>query len=566
MVFLLHQLVSKSAARYPDKEAIVFKNEKMTYAELERESSILADGLLRMGIERGERVGIYMNRCMPAITGVLGILKAGATYVPIDPQCPPGRLSYILDKCGVKILLTLREKLTNTEREFSPNSRMESILVMNSPDPGSSGRFGSAKLIGWQTIREAARAAAPRANTVDPDLAYILFTSGSTGNPKGVMLSHLNSLTFVNSAHDFFGITKDDRFSSICPLHSDMSVFDLFVAFKAGATVVIIPETTAAFPVKLAEVIEKNKISVWNSVPSLLSLLSTYKNLNSHDLSSLRLILFAGELFPLKYLRQIREAVPGARFCNMYGQTEANSSTCYWVEQLPSDAKASLPIGKALPNFDVFALDEHGKKITQPGQEGEFYVRSSAVASGYWDEPEKTEKSFVKDPLRPGLNERVYKTGDLVRLDAEGNYVFLGRKDHMIKSRGYRIEIGEIETVLRNHPEIKNAVVIPIPDPLIGNRISVIIAPLTPGKIRKDDVLNYCSRHLPRYMMPELIEFRDSLPATSSGKIDRQRLADLNETACSSPNPDETRRGPCKNLSRTPGVTNPESLSREPGY
>jgi acyl-coenzyme A synthetase/AMP-(fatty) acid ligase len=189
-----------------------------------------------------------------------------------------------------------------------------------------------------------------------------------------------------------------------------------------------------------------------------------------------------------------------------------------------------------LPNFEVFALDEHGRQVTGPGQEGELYVRASTVAFGYWGEDEKTEKAFVKNPLRPDLSERVYKTGDLVHLDPDGNYVFLGRKDHMIKSRGYRIEIGEIETVLCSHPEIKNAVVIPIPDELIGNRISVIVVPMTPGKIEKEDVLKHCFAQLPKYMIPEIIEFRDFLPTTSSGKVDRKKLSDLNEIVTRSGN------------------------------
>jgi len=525
MIHLLHQLLSESTARYPDKDALSFKDEKMTYGELERESNKLASGLSEMGLKRGERAGIYMNRCIASIVGVFGIMKAGGTYVPIDPLCPQARLSYIMNKCGIKYLLTTQEKLTNIEQVFPANSPLENILVMNGQDSGS-GSLGSAKLFSWLDFRETASEDAPRMNMVDSELAYILFTSGSTGNPKGVMLSHLNSLTFVNSVHDFFQIRMNDRFSNICPLHFDMSVFDLFVAFKAGATVVIIPETTTIFPVKLAEVIAKDRISVWNSVPSALSLLASYKNLDSHDLSSLRLILFAGEQFPLKYLRRLQEAVPGAKFCNMYGQTEANSSTYYWVEQLPPDAKASLPIGRSLPNFEVFSLDEDGKRVTEPGQEGELYVRASTVALGYWGEVEKTEKAFVKNPLRPDLNERVYKTGDLVSLDSQENYVFLGRKDHMIKSRGYRIEIGEIETVLNNHPEIGNAVVIPIPDELIGNRISVIIVLSTPGKMKKEDILQYCSQHLPKYMIPESVEFRDSLPTTSSGKVDRKKLSD----------------------------------------
>ncbi len=524
MAFLLHQLLSESAANHPHNQAIAFKDDTISYAELERESNKLADCLLKIGVERGERVGIYMNRCITAIIGVFGVLKAGATYVPIDPLCPPGRLNYIINKCRIKFLLAVREKLTAVEQAFPAGCPLESILLFNSGMPGSSSL--PSQLIDWQQIREAAGGDAPRIRSIDTDLAYILFTSGSTGNPKGVMLSHRNALTFINAAHDFFGIKESDRFSNVCPLHFDMSVFDLYAAFKAGACVVIIPETTVMFPAKLADVIEKNGISVWNSVPSALTLLASYSNLDRHDLSSLRLILFAGELFPLKYLRRIQEAVPQARLCNMYGQTEANSSTYYWVDRLPSDATAAIPIGRALPNFEVFALDEEGRQVAGPGREGELYVRSSTVAAGYWSEPEKTERSFVKNPLQPHLPERVYRTGDLVRTTPDGNYLFLGRKDHMIKSRGYRIEIGEIETVLRNHPAIKNAAVIPLPDDLIGNRISAIAVPFTAGGITKEEIVQYCSGLLPRYMIPEFIEIRDSLPATSSGKIDRKKISE----------------------------------------
>ncbi len=532
MGYLLHQLVSESAARYPEKEAIAFQDETMTYAELERESNKLSHSLLRIGVVRGERVGIHLHRSISSIVGALGILKAGATYVPIDPLCPPHRLGYIVNKCGTRVLITSHEKLPNIEQGFSAGSPLKTIVVMNGLD-AAPGSFVSTEIIDWKKLRETAREDAPHVNAIDADLAYILFTSGSTGNPKGVMLSHLNSLTFVNSAHDFFQITAADRFSNICPLHFDMSVFDLFVAFKAGATVVVIPEVSAKFPVKLAESIETNKITVWNSVPSALSLLATYKNLHHHDLSSLRLILFAGEMFPLKYLRRLQEIIPRSRYCNMYGQTEANSSTSYWVDHLPPEARGSLPIGRPLPNFDVFALDESGREVTEPGREGELYVRSLTVAAGYWGEPEKTENAFVGNPLRPDLNEKVYRTGDLVHLDAEGNYVFVGRKDHMIKSRGYRIEIGEIETVLCDHPKVKNAVVIPVPDELIGNRIVAVVELSESGMIDNEDILRYCASKLPRYMMPEAVRFCESLPVTSSGKVDRNKLSDLKEASFS---------------------------------
>jgi amino acid adenylation domain-containing protein len=526
MAFLLHQLLSESASQTPNKEAVVFKNRTITYAELDVETNKLAHELLALGVEKGARVGIYMNRGINSIIAACGILKAGGTYVPIDPMSPSGRIFYLITICGIRSLVTVQERLANIEQAFPGKSPLESIVVMDGVNC-TSRLVGSARMISWQDIRGDLEEGALDVNILDSDLAYILFTSGSTGNPKGVMISHLNSLTFVNSAYEFFKIKQEDRLSNVCPLHFDMSVFDIYVALRAGASVVVVPETTAMFPVKLSEIIAKNKISVWNSVPSALSLLANFASLNHYDFSSLRLILFAGEIFPLKYLRRLLEAIPGARFCNMYGQTEANSSTYYWVDYLPTEAAGVLPIGKPLPNFEVFALSEDGQQVSKPGQEGEFYVRASSVALGYWDEPEKTKKSFVTNPLRPDLDERIYKTGDLVRLNSDGNYVFLGRKDHMIKSRGYRIEIGEIESALCNHPEVKNAVVIPIADDLIGNRISAIVVPFRPGSITKADILKHCSTRLPKYMIPEAIEFRDSLPATSSGKVDRKELGSI---------------------------------------
>lgn len=523
MVYLLHQILTESAALYPDKDALVCQGERMSYAELDLESSRLAQALAGLGVRRGDRVAIYLNRGISSIVAAFGVLKAGGTYVPIDPLCPAGRLGYIMDRCEIRCLLTSRERLALIDQAFPACPRLEMVLVMNGLLPGGA-TFREAKLLDWKVLRETVPGDAPSLACINSDLAYILFTSGSTGNPKGVMISHLNALTFVDSAHDFFRVQSTDRFSNICPLHFDMSVFDLYVAIKAAATVVIIPESTSAFPGQLAEVIANNKITVWNSVPSALSLLASYKELESHDLSSLRLVFFAGEQFPLKYLRRLQQVLPGARFCNMYGQTEANSSTYYWVEGLAPDDAAPLPIGRALPNFEVFALDQEGNRVTRPGQEGELYVRAASVASGYLGERERTARSFVTNPLRPEQNERVYRTGDLVHLDPEGNYLFLGRKDQMIKSRGYRIEIGEIESVLCSHPEIESAVVIPIPDELIGNRISVLVVPSASASLEMASVVKYCSSRLPKYMVPEVIEFRDFLPTTSSGKIDRLKL------------------------------------------
>jgi amino acid adenylation domain-containing protein len=526
MAFLLHQLLSESASQYPGRPALVFRDRTMAYAELEQESNRIAHLLLNLKIQKGDRVGLFFDRGMESIIAGCGVLKTGGIYVPIDPASPSRRVGFIIKKCGIKLLLTTRNKLDKLQAAFPGELAVEHIILIGGGAAGSSS-LRSVPLIDAFSCSKELPESAPAVQIVDSDIAYILFTSGSTGNPKGVMISHRNSLSFVNSANEFFKIIKEDRFSNVAPLHFDMSIFDIFVAFKGASCVVIIPEPVAIFPAKLAEYISEKNISVWNSVPSALSLLATYNKLSVCDMSNLRLILFAGELFPLKYLRLLKESIPGARFCNMYGQTEANSSTSYWVDQLPSDDKTPLPIGKALPNYEVFALDENGNRIARCGQEGELYVRGSAVARGYWGESELTEKAFVRSPIHTESNERVYRTGDLVRLDPNGDYIFFGRKDHMIKSRGYRIEIGEIEAVLSNHPDIKCAVVVPVPDDLIGNRLSVIVVPSEPGKISKEDILRYCSGQLPKYMVPEIVEFSESLPMTSSGKVDRQTLKPL---------------------------------------
>jgi L-proline---[L-prolyl-carrier protein] ligase len=524
MAFLLNQLLCEGAVSFPDKDALFCQERSITYSTLERESNKIANELVALGVKRGSCVGIYMRRGIDSIVAAFGIMKAGGTYVPIDPMSPSGRMQYIVKKCGMKFIVTVREKIRGVYEVFPESLPFGHILIMDGLARDSE-YPGRTRLIDCKQISNELGGSAPDVAIIDSDLAYILFTSGSTGEPKGVMISHLNSLTFVNAAYSFFNINEEDRFSNIAPLHFDMSILDIFVALRGGASVVIIPESVALFPVKLAELIAQHRISVWNSVPSALCLLANANNLEDFDFSSLRLVLFAGEVFPMKYLRRLQKVIPQAKFCNMYGQTEANSSTYYWVESRVSNESGPLPIGRPLPNFEVFALDEGGKEVVVPGQEGELYVRASSVALGYLGDDDRTRKCFVRNPLRPDLDERIYRTGDLVHLEGGGNYVFSGRKDHMIKSRGYRIEIGEIETVLSNHPDIKSSVVIPIPDELVGNRISAILVPLTPNKIEKEDILRYCSKRLPKYMIPEIIEFRDSLPTTSSGKIDRKELS-----------------------------------------
>lgn len=270
---------------------------------------------------------------------------------------------------------------------------------------------------------------------------------------------------------------------------------------------------------------ERERLTVWYSVPSLLTFLTLYGNLPSRNLSSLRAIIFAGEVFPVKFLRQMMLMLPRARFMNWYGPTETNVCTWYEVGSLAEGRIAPIPIGKACANTEVFAIDESGSKVKEPGIEGELFVRGPTVMKGYWNDPERTSKVLVRNPLSRLFDETIYKTGDIVTLDDEGNYDYVGRRDGMIKTRGYRVELGEIEAVILGHAAVKEAVVTPVPDELIGNRLRAFISLREGSAVTKEEMFSFCADKLPRYMLPESVEFLEMLPKTSTGKTDRVRLA-----------------------------------------
>jgi acyl-coenzyme A synthetase/AMP-(fatty) acid ligase len=336
------------------------------------------------------------------------------------------------------------------------------------------------------------------------------------------MISHRAAFTFVDWTHEYFAISEHDVVSNHAPLHFDLSIFDIFTTVKAGATVVLVPEYLSGFPVAFAQFIRDQRITAWYSVPSALILMLTRGNFGKHGYPDLRLILFAGEVFPIKYLRMLRQCTT-ARLFNLYGPTETNVCTFYEVTEVPPARTEPVPIGTAIANYEVFAVNTHGQLIT-PGEVGELYARGPGLMSGYWGDPEKTRMVLVPNMLQPHYEERVCRTGDLVTLDEAGNYVYLGRRDHMVKSRGYRIELGEIEAVLYSHPGITAAAVVAIPDEEVTNRLKAFIVPSAPGSLTAQDVQDHCRRRIPKYMVPEFVEFRDALPQTSTGKVDRKAL------------------------------------------
>jgi amino acid adenylation domain-containing protein len=534
MAYLLPQLLSRSAARDPTHEAVVFKDQHLTYGELEQASNRLAHVLLAAGVRRGDRVGIYLAKSPASLISIYGILKTGAAYVPIDPGAPQRRLAYIVGNCGIRVLITSNDRLGRLRQAFPESGAPETLLVADWDTPREAPAPPGARLLAWGPALAAASDAALASTGVDTDLAYILYTSGSTGEPKGVMLSHRNALTFVDWATECFAVGPDDRLSSHAPLHFDLSIFDVFVAAAAGATLVLVPTETTLFPLPQAQLMAEARITVWYSVPSALILMLTHLDLRDFALDHLRLILFAGEVFPVKYLRQLHEALPRAALFNLYGPTETNVCTYYEVTDVPVERTEPFPIGRACENTDVFALDEAGR-LCGVDEVGELYVRGSTVMQGYWGRPEESARALAQNPLQSHFPDPAYRTGDLVKLDAAGDYLFLGRRDNQIKSRGFRIELGEIETALYNHPAVREAAAVAVPDEQIGNRIYAFVALHEAGSATAGDLERHCIAALPRYMVPEQITLRSGLPKTSTGKIDRRGLVDEPAAASGSP-------------------------------
>lgn len=519
---LIHDLLAVSADRFPDKPAVVDGERVATYAELNETANRLARLIRGAGVSHGDRVGLYLDKSLEALAGIYGILKAGATYVPLDPASPPARLGGIARDSGLRLLITGREKREQWEELLSAGAPVETLVVLN--EDGSD-------MIGPEGVRTLTSAALaehePESPPVDrrssSDLAYILYTSGSTGVPKGVMLSHLNALAFIDWAVDEFAVSETDRLSSHAPLHFDLSVFDLFAAAKAGAAVVLVPQQLSLFPVELARWIRDSGITIWYSVPSALTLLVLHGKLQETPLPELRTILFAGEVFPTKHLHRLVQLLPNTRFANLFGPTETNVCTWYEVPVWSSDPPASIPIGKPVRDVEVFAVGEDGQPVDR-GEVGELCVRGPTVMQGYWGDEERTKKTLFRNWQEDPAGHPVYRTGDLAYLGDDGNWIFLGRRDSQIKSRGYRIELGDVETTLNLHPWVVECAVVAVPDEVVTNRIKAYVVPR--AELDEDELTRFCSERLPRYMAPDMYEFREGLPRSSTGKIDRRALAD----------------------------------------
>src|SRR2546425_5504018 len=312
MEYLLHHLLCNSAARYPDNEAVRMDGRFLSYGELDKLTNQLARLLETMGVQRGDRIGIFLHKSFASLIAIFGILKAGGVYVPLDPNTPVKRLAYITRNCGVKVLLTSGEKVQTVADFFADGTPLDTVVFIGEAQDALVRWPEHVRRVAWAEARVQSEEAFAAPGTIETDLAYILYTSGSTGVPKGVMISHRTIFTFINWCRDTFRLRSSDRVTSHAPLHFDLSTFDIFAAIQAGGTVVLVPEKLSVLPVQLADLLQNERITVTYLVPSILSLMVNYGKLDAHNFSALRAVLFAGEVFPMKYLRRLVAAIPHA--------------------------------------------------------------------------------------------------------------------------------------------------------------------------------------------------------------------------------------------------------------
>jgi amino acid adenylation domain-containing protein len=508
----LSQLLNHATLARPDQTAVEDERGKTySYSELFHTADRLATRLHRWGVGRGDRVGLYLPKGCEAVAAIHGILRSGAAYVPVDPGSPAIRGAGILADAGVKAVIVAAEHAADLRAAWPNAGPLPRFVIVG--DGRSCPTDAS-----WERVM-ADDAPSPLSPAFDEeDLAYILYTSGSTGQPKGVMLSHQNAFAFLDWCDQTFDVKPADRFASHAPFHFDLSIFDLFASCRAGATLVLIGETTGKNPAKLGRFLQERAITVWYSAPSILALLAEYGEIDAAGFPAPRLVLFAGEVFPIGPLRRLRQIWSSAQLWNLYGPTETNVCTAYAIpDTIDESREAPFPIGTRCPPAFLKVVDEHGRTVP-PGTVGELVVAGPGVMQGYFGRPDLTARVFFRDS---GV--AWYRTGDLVTDDGQGCYRFHGRRDRMVKKRGYRIELGEIESALYQHEGVDRAAVIARASD-DGASLVAFIA-MKPGLNGSIIALKrHCHRLLPPYMVPDEIQFLSNLPTTSTDKVDYQGL------------------------------------------
>jgi amino acid adenylation domain-containing protein len=518
---LLQDCVTRSAERSPDSIAVASSEEELTYSQLDRVTNQLGRLLRDAGCKRGDRVAFLVPKSGTAIACILGILKADCLHVPLDTLSPASRLAKIIRSCNPRCLLAAGP-VEHLLEKLAQQGTISDILV-GWLGSGSSRSESLRPRFSFADVRSYPSGHLDHQNESE-DPAYILFTSGSTGVPKGVVITHSNVLHFVEWANRYFGISDSDRLSGHSPLHFDLSEFDLFGAFAAGAQLHLIPSGASLLPNELLNLIRRSELTQWFSVPSVLHYVTKLDTLNFHDLPALKRVLWCGETLATSALIYWMHRLPHVRFTNLYGPTEATiASSYYTVPECPKDERANIPIGTACAGEELLILDRDLNPVPS-GETGDLYISGVGLSPGYWQDPEKTASVFLPKPHTADRSDRIYRTGDLARLGDDGLVYFLGRADTQIKSRGYRIELGEIESALSTIPFLRESAVVAIPtDGFEGMTICCAYVAADTA-VAAAGLRRELAQLVPAYMLPSRWLALEQLPRNGNGKVDRPKL------------------------------------------
>ena len=489
-----------SRAVFPDKWAVIDEKERLTYEELYTKSRRIGTALSKW-VGQGEPVGVYLDKCADALCVFLGTVYAGGFYSVLNPELPKARLAQIAGVLSPRVIVTRQENAA-AAAEIFPDVPIAAVeeLTLSEPDE--------------------ARLSNARRLAVDTDPLYVNFTSGSTGTPKGIVVAHRSVLDFIGCFTELFGITGADVIANQAPFDFDVSVKDIYSALRVGATLLIVPRQLFSAPAALIDFLCEHRATTMIWAVSALCLITTFHALDYRVPETVNKVLFSGEVMPAKALADFRRHLPDAMYVNLYGPTEITCNCTYHILRKDRDYSGGIPIGIPFPNEDVFLLDNDNHRITEPEKPGELCVRGTALALGYYRNPEQNAAHFVQNPLNPNYPERIYRTGDLARFDENGELVFSGRKDFQIKYMGHRIELEEIEREMAAIDGVERCCC------LFDEKRSRLKG-FYVGSIDKEALHAAMRTALPEFMIPGILRQVEAMPLTKNGKIDRKALAEL---------------------------------------
>ena len=512
----LQDLLTASAERSPGSTALLLGDESLTYAELAAATDRIAQVLVERGVRPGDRVGVLAAKAPWTIAALIGTLKAGGVYVPVDSASPAARVARIVRSAEPTVLLA--DDTATGLIDGLVGEGVDDLVVGSLAEPLTGERFSTAFS---RAELAAAEATTPAVETL-PDLAHLLFTSGSTGVPKGVMITHDMVTAFVDWALGHFGTKPGDKISGHPPLHFDLSTFDIYATLAAGAELHLVPASLGLDARRTAAFIRDHELTQWFSVPSVLTYLARFDAVAQDDFPALERLLWCGEVLPTPVLAHWMRKLGHVRFTNLYGPTEATIASSYYdVPSVPDDESVPVPIGVPCAGETLVVLDEG--RPAPVGGIGELYIGGVGLSPGYWRDQEKTDAAFVTGPD----GERIYRTGDLARADDDGVVHFLGRTDSQIKSRGYRIELGEIESAVNTVAGVRECAVVGVDTGgFEGTTICCAYSVVEGVELPVAELRKQVTRLIPRYMLPAKWEALDALPKNVNGKIDRPVLRD----------------------------------------